>query len=124
MPSRSESEEPKSTLTYGAGTTAIKTDSPPWELFQPAQVRMESLIWLGTSGNGWGIGIPNPTIIGDHLRTRVVPIKVADEWCEADHGQMEQQMAQCSNRMGHYPAVGTSFIGFRLAKDAEKESQE
>ena len=33
------------------------------------------------------------------------------------------QMTQCSSRMGHYPAVGTSFIGFRLAKDAEKESQ-
>ena len=33
------------------------------------------------------------------------------------------QTAQCSNRMGHYPAVGTSFIGFRLAKDAEEESQ-
>ena len=34
------------------------------------------------------------------------------------------QLTQCSNRMGHYPAVGTSFIGFRLAKDAEKELQE
>ncbi len=34
------------------------------------------------------------------------------------------QMTQCSNRMGHYPAVGTSFIGFRLAQDAEKESRE
>ncbi|MDE0041760.1 MAG: formylglycine-generating enzyme family protein [Candidatus Poribacteria bacterium] len=34
------------------------------------------------------------------------------------------QLAQCSNRMGHYPAVGTSFIGFRLAKDAEREPQE
>lgn len=28
-------------------------------------------------------------------------------------------MTQCSNRMGHYPAVGTSFIGFRLAKDTD-----
>ena len=34
------------------------------------------------------------------------------------------QLAQCSNRMGHYPAVGTSFIGFRLAQDAEEESRE
>ena len=34
------------------------------------------------------------------------------------------QTAQCSNRMGHYPAVGTSFIGFRLAKDAEEELQD
>ncbi len=31
------------------------------------------------------------------------------------------QLTQCSNRMGHYPAVGTSFIGFRLAMDAGKE---
>ena len=34
------------------------------------------------------------------------------------------RMTQCSNRMGHYTAVGTSFIGFRLAMDAEEESQE
>ena len=34
------------------------------------------------------------------------------------------QLTQCPNRMGHYPAVGTSFIGFRLAQDAKKESQE
>ena len=31
------------------------------------------------------------------------------------------QLTQCSSRMGHYPAVGTSFIGFRLAMDVEKE---
>lgn len=34
------------------------------------------------------------------------------------------QLTQCSSRMGHYPAVGTSFIGFRLAMNAEKESEE
>ena len=27
-------------------------------------------------------------------------------------------LARCSTRIGQYPAIGTSFIGFRLAKDA------
>ncbi len=30
-----------------------------------------------------------------------------------------ERLASCSTRTGHYPAVGTSFIGFRLAKDGE-----
>ena len=29
-----------------------------------------------------------------------------------------QMLARCSTRIGQYPEVGTSFIGFRLAKDA------
>ena len=30
-----------------------------------------------------------------------------------------KMLARCSIRIGQYPAIGTSFIGFRLAKDAE-----
>ena len=29
-----------------------------------------------------------------------------------------EMFARCSTRIGQYPAIGTSFIGFRLAKDA------
>ena len=29
-----------------------------------------------------------------------------------------EMLARCSTRIGQYPAIGTSFIGFRLAKDA------
>ena len=29
------------------------------------------------------------------------------------------QLARCMTRMGHHPAIGTSFIGFRLAKDID-----
>ena len=29
------------------------------------------------------------------------------------------QFTQCTHRMGHYPAAGTSFIGFRLVKDVK-----
>ena len=29
-----------------------------------------------------------------------------------------ERLARCSTRIGQYPAIGTSFIGFRLAKDA------
>ena len=29
-----------------------------------------------------------------------------------------ETLARCSTRIGQYPAIGTSFIGFRLAKDA------
>lgn len=29
-----------------------------------------------------------------------------------------KMLARCSTRIGQYPAIGTSFIGFRLAKDA------
>ncbi len=29
-------------------------------------------------------------------------------------------LARCSTRIGHYPELGTSFIGFRLAKDVER----
>ena len=31
-----------------------------------------------------------------------------------------EMLARCSTRIGQYPAIGTSFIGFRLAKDYEK----
>ena len=31
-----------------------------------------------------------------------------------------EKLARCSTRIGQYPAIGTSFIGFRLAKDYEK----
>ena len=31
----------------------------------------------------------------------------------------KEKLARCSTRIGQYPAIGTSFIGFRLAKDAE-----
>ena len=31
------------------------------------------------------------------------------------------QLARCITRMGHHPAVGTSFIGFRLAKDIDNQ---
>ncbi len=30
-----------------------------------------------------------------------------------------EKLARCSTRIGQYPAIGTSFIGFRLAKDAD-----
>ena len=30
-----------------------------------------------------------------------------------------QMLARCSTRIGQYPEIGTSFIGFRLAKDAK-----
>lgn len=30
-----------------------------------------------------------------------------------------EMLARCSTRIGQYPTIGTSFIGFRLAKDAE-----
>ena len=30
-----------------------------------------------------------------------------------------EMLARCSTRIGQYPAIGTSFIGFRLAKDAD-----
>ena len=29
-----------------------------------------------------------------------------------------ERLARCTTRIGQYPAIGTSFIGFRLAKDA------
>ena len=31
------------------------------------------------------------------------------------------QLARCMTRMGHHPAIGTSFIGFRLAKDIDNQ---
>ena len=31
------------------------------------------------------------------------------------------QLAQCITRMGHHPAIGTSFIGFRLARDINNQ---
>ena len=31
-----------------------------------------------------------------------------------------EKLARCSTRIGQHPAIGTSFIGFRLAKDYEK----
>ena len=30
-----------------------------------------------------------------------------------------EMLARCSTRIGQYPEIGTSFIGFRLAKDAD-----
>jgi len=35
-----------------------------------------------------------------------------------------ERLARCTTRIGQYPAIGTSFIGFRLAKDANFSSEQ
>ena len=35
-----------------------------------------------------------------------------------------EMLARCSTRIGQYPEIGTSFIGFRLAKDADPRYEE
>ena len=34
-----------------------------------------------------------------------------------------EKLARCSTRIGQYPEIGTSFIGFRLAKDATPQNE-
>ena len=75
-------------------------------------------------GNGWRIGIQKPFIITPRNRNPKGPVVGSRRVVRGGSWLNAEMLARCSTRIGQYPEIGTSFIGFRLAKDADPSYEE
>ena len=82
------------------------------------------MTWQGTSGNGWLTGIPKRSITTVLIEIRKGPAVGSRRVVKGGSWLNPEMLARCSTRIGQYPAIGTSFIGFRLAKDADSLHEE